>query len=88
LRSTLRSRLPVYHLQAFRQVLEIQADALNLRYPLVTAASVRRSHETQIRMYPYTIDSPKTQKKLIKWGVHGLITNQPERLRHLLRRLR
>ena len=86
IRSTLRSRLPVYHLQAFRQVLEIQADALNLRYPLVTAATVRRSRETRINLYPYTIDSPKIQKRLIKWGVQGIITNQPARLRHLLRR--
>lgn len=85
-RSTLRSRLPIYGLQAFRWLLEVRADALNLRYPLMTQAVARRSHQTRIRMFPFTVDSPKIQKKLLRLGVHGIITNRPQRLRQLLRR--
>ncbi len=85
-RSNLRSKLPVYGFQAFRWLLAVKADSLNLRYPLVTAASMRRSRETRIRMHPFTADSVKSQKKLIRLGVHGIITNRPERLQQVLKK--
>jgi glycerophosphoryl diester phosphodiesterase len=86
LHSNLRSKLPVYNYQAFRWVLAVKADSLNLRYPLVTAASMRRSRETRIRMHPFTSDSVKSQKKLIRLGVDGIITNRPERLQQVLKK--
>ncbi|PIQ23709.1 hypothetical protein COW36_20215 [bacterium (Candidatus Blackallbacteria) CG17_big_fil_post_rev_8_21_14_2_50_48_46] len=85
-RSNLRGKIPIYGLQAFRWLLEVKADALNLRYPLVSPAAMRRSKEIGVRMHPFTIDSPKTQKKLIRLGVAGIITNRPERLRHFMHR--
>jgi len=37
---------------------------------------IKRAHKHDIKIYPWTIDNPKTAKKLIKFGVDGIVTNK------------
>jgi len=37
---------------------------------------IKRAHKHDIKIYPWTIDNPKTAKKLIKLGVDGIVTNK------------
>jgi glycerophosphoryl diester phosphodiesterase len=83
-RTNLRPKIPIYGYQAYQMVLRTRADSLNVRKNLVTRGFLRRSHETGVRIHPFTVDEPKLLKKLIRRKVHGIITNTPERLIHWL----
>lgn len=42
------------------------------------------AHELGLRVVVWTVNSPGDMKRLIKWGVDGLITDYPDRLKRLL----
>ena len=52
--------------------------------PYVTAALVRHAHRLGMRVIPWTVDDEATMGSLIDAGVDGIITNYPDRLRHVL----
>ena len=52
--------------------------------PYVTAAMVRRAHRLGMAVIPWTVDDEATMRALIDAGVDGLITNYPDRLRHVM----
>ena len=52
--------------------------------PYVTAAMVRRAHRLGMAVIPWTVDDEATMRSLIDAGVDGLITNYPDRLRHVM----
>ena len=52
--------------------------------PYVTAAMVRRAHRLGMRVIPWTVDDEATMGSLIDAGVDGIITNYPDRLRHVM----
>lgn len=82
--SSLRPRLPSDGLEAFDCLLDVRADALNLQAALVTEQVAERCRAVGIRLFPFTVDSPMRQKKLLYLGVQGIITNRPLSLRQLL----
>lgn len=84
--TNLRPKIPVYGYQAYQLVLRTRADSLNVRRNLVTRGFLKRSRETGVRIHPFTVDEAKDMKKLIRRKVNGIITNQPEKLRHWMHR--
>ncbi|WP_433719252.1 glycerophosphodiester phosphodiesterase family protein [Actinoplanes sp. CA-051413] len=48
------------------------------------AAMVRRAHERGLKVIPWTCDDPATVAALMDLGVDGIITNYPNRVRHLM----
>ena len=52
--------------------------------PYVTAAMVRRAHRLGMRVIPWTVDDEATMRSLVDAGVDGIITNYPDRLRHVM----
>ena len=60
--------------------------AINPFYPLVDQQFVDFAHDNNIKVFPFTVDSGPAMRKLIKFGVDGIITNDVEKVRELLNR--
>ena len=50
----------------------------------VTEALVKEAHSLGLRVIPWTINNPEDMERLIGWGVDGLITDYPDRLRTVM----
>ena len=58
--------------------------AINPFYKLVNQKFVESSHKNNIKIFPWTVDSESTIKKLVKIGVDGIITNHVSRVKDIL----
>ncbi|MFX1708144.1 glycerophosphodiester phosphodiesterase family protein [Chitinophaga sp. CC14] len=47
---------------------------------LVTPALVKEAHDKKVAVIPWTVDDEGDFKKLISWGVDGIISNAPDKL--------
>ena len=54
--------------------------------PVVTPTLVRAAHQHQIAIHVWTVDDHSTAKRLLTYGVDGLMTDYPARLLRLLGR--
>ena len=52
----------------------------------VTQALVEEAHGLGLRVLPWTVNDPDTMERFVGWGVDGLITDYPDRLRTVLQR--
>ena len=52
-----------------------QIYTINPFYPLVNQQFVDLAHSNNIKVFPFTVDSGPAMRKLIKFGVDGIITN-------------
>lgn len=46
---------------------------------------VGRAHKYGMEIHPYTVNSKEEMRRLIDWGVDGIITNHPDRLHRVLK---
>lgn len=60
--------------------------AINPFYMLVNQRFVNKAHEKKIKVYPWTVDSEFSIKKLVNMGVDGIITNKIYRVKAILNR--
>jgi glycerophosphoryl diester phosphodiesterase len=51
----------------------------------VTEALVKQAQSLGLKVIPWTINNPADMERMIGWGVDGLITDYPDRLREVLR---
>ncbi|MGZ5891234.1 MAG: glycerophosphodiester phosphodiesterase [Caldimonas sp.] len=51
----------------------------------IDEAAVRRAHELGLQIIPWTVNEPADMNRLIDWGVDGLISDYPDRLRAVMR---
>lgn len=51
---------------------------------VMTPAFVKAAHERNIAVEPWTINDQDTMKKLITWGVDGIITDRPDLMLEIL----
>lgn len=54
-------------------------------YPFVDADFVERSNRLNLRINAWTVDEPSDIVNLAQLGVHGIITNHPEKARTILK---
>ncbi len=59
---------------------EIGADYLHPHYSLVYPAYVTKLHKNGIGVNPWTVDNPDTVRRMIEYGVDGIITNVPDQV--------
>ena len=50
----------------------------------LSQALLRRSRALGLRVIPWTVNEPADMERLLDWGVDGLITDRPDRLRSLM----
>jgi glycerophosphoryl diester phosphodiesterase len=54
------------------------------QYRLVTPLLVNYCHKNGVRIIPWTVNHASTMRKLIYWGVDGIITDYPDKLVDLM----
>ncbi len=59
-------------------------DTLSPSHTILTPALVAEAHEADLRVLPYTVDAPDSMRRLVAFGVDGMITNRPDVLRTVL----
>jgi glycerophosphoryl diester phosphodiesterase len=62
---------------------ELKAESINPRSEIVTEDLCIAAHERNLSVYTWTVDEPAEMRRLIAFGVDGIMTNYPERLREL-----
>lgn len=68
----------------FENAQKVNADAINPIFFHATHKLCNKAHQMHLLVLPYTADTPKWWKKLIKKGVDGIFTNDPEGLYQFL----
>jgi glycerophosphoryl diester phosphodiesterase len=62
----------------------MRAFSVNPRLDKVNAAFCDKAHARGLKVLVWTVDSPGAMQVLISFGVDGIITNYPRRLRDLM----
>ena len=70
---------------SLRDATRLGCHGWHLHARLVTPAWVRRAHEAGMNLYVWTVDDERQARRLARWGVDGLFTNDPATLRLRLR---
>jgi len=65
---------------AIKLAKEINAVALNPNNKFITKKIVKKIQSNNIKVYPYTINTPKNIKRMKSIGVDAIITDYPERI--------
>ncbi|MER7503444.1 glycerophosphodiester phosphodiesterase family protein [Nonomuraea pusilla] len=60
------------------------ADQVNPPYETLSAEYVKLVHQAGPRVFAWTVDSPDAMRRMIAYGVDGVITNRPRVLREVL----
>jgi glycerophosphoryl diester phosphodiesterase len=50
----------------------------------MTEALVKEAQSLGLKVIPWTVNNPADMERLVGWGVDGLITDYPDRLRQVL----
>jgi glycerophosphoryl diester phosphodiesterase len=73
-----------YPVQMVERARALGAEALHPEGSLVTPALVEEAHAAGLAVHVFTVDDPEEMGRLLDWGVDGLFTNYPDRMRTLL----
>lgn len=60
--------------------------ALHPKASLVTPRLIAHTHAAGLRVHAWTVDDPALARRLACWGVDGVFTNHPDRIRRALHR--
>jgi glycerophosphoryl diester phosphodiesterase len=69
----------------FERAARVRADAIHPELSMTTRELVQEAHARGYRVHVYTVDEQADLERLLRWGVDGIFTNLPERLRAILR---
>jgi glycerophosphoryl diester phosphodiesterase len=72
--------------RSLRQAIRLGCVAWHPLHSLVTRRRIAQAHAAGLRVHAWTIDDISLARRLVGWGVEGLFTNDPARLRILRRR--
>ena len=60
---------------------------LNLRSNFLTKGKITKIHQQGMKVNVYTVNSEEEMEQFIRWGIDGIITNQPGRLIKILQKI-
>lgn len=69
-------------LEALEVAKALTAIAINPNYKTLTAAAVKTMHTAGYKVYPWTVNAPNAIAQMKRFGVDGIITDYPERIRN------
>ncbi len=61
------------------ELMDFTPDIYSPDYELLTQEKVKKLQKKGMKVIPWTVNDPEKMKKLIEWGVDGLITDYPDR---------
>jgi glycerophosphoryl diester phosphodiesterase len=64
------------------------AQILSPYYREIDSRDVEEAHRLGLEVIPWTVNDPRIMKRLIDWGVDGIITDTPDRLVRVLEELK
>jgi glycerophosphoryl diester phosphodiesterase len=67
--------------------LQVSADELAIRHNLATPALIDAAHDEGLSVSVWTVDTPEDMQRMIGLGADALITNYPDRLIRLLKKI-
>lgn len=70
--------------RAVERAKTLGAEALNPEAPIVTPELIEEAHAAGLAVYVFTVDEEAEMRRLLGWGVDGLFTNLPDRMRAVL----
>lgn len=76
-------RLPIFLRRAWLRPL-VRPTALHPHFSMVTREFVAWAHQRGYQVNTWTVDEPDVARRLIEWGVDGIITNKPDVLRKIV----
>ena len=62
----------------------LQVPEYHGRLHLVTPRFIKEAHKKNIRVHVWTINDEQDMERLLRWGVDGIITDYPNRLKQVL----
>ena len=71
--------------QSLRQAVQLGCQAWHPHVRLVTRRRIAQAHAAGLRVHAWTVDDPARASLLARWGVDGVFTNDPRRLRRVRR---
>lgn len=72
------------HHRKYAESLAVPIYSLHPNFETLDEADVHDANEHGLNIYPFTVNREEDMKKLIEWGISGLITDYPGKLRALL----
>jgi glycerophosphoryl diester phosphodiesterase len=72
--------LPMRSVKRFLKDLDFKPYALGMFYPTVKRRKARSLHQKSMKLFTWTVNDDKTAKKLIEFGVDGIITDRPREI--------
>lgn len=68
-------------LEAIEMASELNAVAINPNYKTLTQENTAKIQSEGFKVYTWTVNEPEDIQKMIEFGVDGIITNYPERVK-------
>ncbi len=59
----------------------------SMNIPIMTERFIREAHAKNIAVEPWTVDDPQLMKQYIEWGVDGIMTDRPDLMIEVLKKL-
>jgi glycerophosphoryl diester phosphodiesterase len=81
--ASLKAGLEANRDQLIADTLNLAADTLGPNHVYINPAFVRLCHRSHLKVIPWTVNDVSMMQKFLNWGVDGIITDYPDRLRHV-----
>ena len=67
--------------RSLQQAIRLRCDAWHPFHALVTRRRIAAAHAAGLRVHAWTVESRASARTLARWGIDGVFTNHPARLR-------
>ncbi len=68
----------VFWRRGLKRAVACRAESFHPRQDLVSRAMISACHRHGLKVYPWTVDDPLRLEKLVRLGVNGVFTNDPQ----------
>ena len=74
--------------RSLQQAIRLGCTAWHPHVSLASPARIRRAHRAGLQVRVWVVDDPGQARQLARWGVDGVFTNDPARVRAAIRQVR
>lgn len=75
--------VPLKSIKSFLNDIDFVPYALGMYHVTITKKDVKKSNQAGVKVFAWTVNSEKHCEKLIRYGVEGIITDYPDRIKRL-----